>query len=102
MKKITIPMLVVVAIAAGTMLLPAPNSYAGTSVSSTLKVCRVIVSGGTDATVVATGKSVFLATGTSLNRLPGPMRQGYIAVKAKIGRKIVTLSIMVEDTNCDD
>ena len=102
MKKITIPMFIVAALAVGTMLLPAPNSYAAPLVSSPLKVCRVIVSGGTDATVVATGKSVFLATGTRLNRLAGPIRQGYIAVKAKVGGKLLTLSIMVEDTNCDD
>ena len=102
MKKITLPMFVVAAIAVGTMLLPASNSYAVASASGSRKVCRVILTGGTDATVVATGKSVFLPNGTALNRLPGPMHQGYIAVKAKVGAKLLTLSINVEDTNCDD
>ncbi|MBV9216197.1 MAG: hypothetical protein JO053_08480 [Acidobacteria bacterium] len=102
MKKLSISLVVLCALALLVFALPMQNSIAAPAPSGNAKVCKVITNGGADATVVATGRHVTLAKGTSLILASSEMHQGYIAVNARVGGKMVRLSIMVEETNCFD
>ena len=97
----------IVAAALGTLFIPSTTGLAAPAHASparsndkALTVCHVIIMDGTDATVVSTGKSVFLKQGTALTLVDGRQHQGYIAVKTKVGGRLTTVSIMVEDTDC--
>ncbi|HRI04147.1 MAG TPA: hypothetical protein PLL77_10415 [Pyrinomonadaceae bacterium] len=109
MKKMNYGLLlsaVIVGGAIGAFQVPATPASATSEINATtdmvLKTCRVTNSNGTTATIVATGKEVFLQNGTSLTLVSSDMHQGFIAVKTKVGSKFPTVSIIADDTNCLD
>ena len=77
-------------------------SHRATALPSTraMKTCHVTNPDGASATIVATGRSVFLARGTALLLVDGRMQQGYIAVRAVVRGATVQLAIMGDDTDC--
>ena len=99
--------LMIIAGALGTLFIRSTTGLAAPALASplssnnkALKVCHVIIMGGTDATVVSTGRSVFLKQGTALTLVSRQIHQGYIAVRTRVESRLTTVSIMVEDTDC--
>ena len=85
----------------GTLTVASSNIAAIADPPVAAKTCRVTKSNGTRATIVATGKSVFLAHGASLTVVSFDQHQGYMAVRGRVGGKLQRLAVYAEDTNCE-
>lgn len=67
---------------------------------ASFKACHVTNADGTEAQVVSSGRSVGLVNGTLLTLISSDMHQGYIAVRASVGGKMLRLAIIADDTDC--
>lgn len=68
--------------------------------SSYLRTCRVTNPRGSRLYVRDTGRSIRLRNGTSLSVVDGRQHQGLIVVRVRQGKRSITGSIDIGDTNC--